>query len=200
MILPRTAPLLSIFAFTFLFNLIFMGHVTGFDSSIPAFADSYPINNTSNFTDQLILLKNLASNQSSDLKEIKELLSQEVELHKEEVELLKNIGEGFKITATHSQFATLGVFFMGTALAIYGMRLAVKATDRRTSRYLKAMVLVLIIPVIVLLTIYQIGIPIYEANDPFFLISILLIIPVVMIVFLLIAESRLMASSNQKDQ
>lgn len=89
---------------------------------------------------------------------------------------------------------------MGAALVIYGLRLTVKAMDRRTSIYLKAMILGLIVPVIVLLAIYQIGIPIYKSDDSFFLISILFIIPAAMIVFLLIVDGRLIAISNQKDK
>ena len=171
--------------------MIILGYVTNFDRLIPAVAASPQIN--SNFTDQIVQLKNLASNQSSDIKDIKKLLSQEVEL-------LKSIGEGFSKTTTQASFATLGVFFMGTALVIYGLRLTLKAMDRRTSIYLKAMILGLITPVIVLLAIYQIGIPIYKSDDSFFLISILLIIPAAMIIFLLIAEGRLIAVSHQKDQ
>jgi len=88
---------------------------------------------------------------------------------------------------------------MGTALVIYGLRLTLGSRDRRTSKYLKGMILGLIIPVIVLLIAYQIGIPIYKSDDSFFLIAILLFIPVAMIVFLLIAEGRLIAISRQKD-
>ena len=117
----------------------------------------------------------------------------------QENELLKSLGDRFSKTTTQAPFAPLGVFFMGTALVIYGLRLTLKAMDRRSSKYLKAMILGLITPVIVLLVIYQIGIPIYK-SDSFFLISILLIIPAAMIVFLLIAECRLIAISHQKDQ
>lgn len=173
--------------------MIFLGYLTDFDRLTSAFATSLQINSTSNFADQIAQLKNISSNQSSDIKDIKKLLSQEVQL-------LKSIGEGFSKTTTQASFATLGVFFMGTALVIYGLRLTLKAMDRRISRYLKAMILGLIIPVIVLLSLYQIGIPIYKSDDSFFLISILLIIPAAMIVFLLIAEGRLIAISNQNDK
>ena len=138
-----TTQLLCFLAFA-LFNMIIFRYVTNFDRLIPALAASPQFNSTTNFTDQIAQLKNLASNQSSDIKDIKKLLSQEVEL-------LKSIGEGFSKTTTQASFATLGVFFMGTALVIYGLRLTLKAMDRRASRYLKAMILGLITPVIVLL-------------------------------------------------
>jgi hypothetical protein len=191
--LITTTQLLRFLVFAIFFDMIFLDYVTNFDRLMPAFAASPQINSTSNFTDQIAQLKSIASNQSSDIKDIKKLLSQEIQL-------LKSIGEGFSKTTTQASFATLGVFFMGTALVIYGLKLTIKAMDRRTSRYLKAMILGLIIPVIVLLAIYQIGIPIYKSDDSFFLISILLIIPAAMIVFLLIAEGRWIAVSHQKDQ
>ena len=173
--------------------MIFLGYVTSLDRLIPAFATSSQVNVTSNFTDQIVQLKKLASNQSSDLEDIKKLMSHEVQL-------LDRIGQGASKTTTQASFTALGVFFLGTTLVIYGLRLTLKATDRRTSRYFKAMMLALITPVIILLAIYLIGIPLYKTDDYFFLIAILLMIPVAMIIFLLIAEGRLIVISHQKDQ
>jgi hypothetical protein len=58
----------------------------------------------------------------------------------------------------------------------------------------------LITPAIALIATYQIGIPIYKSDDSFFLISLLLMIPAGIIIFLLIAERRLIGALNQKDQ
>ena len=102
----------------------------------------------SNFTDQTILLKNPTSNQSSDIKDIKKLTS-------EEVQLLKSLGQEFSRTTTQSQFAVLGIFLLGISLIIYGLRLTLRATDKQTSRYFKAMIWALIIPVIALIAIYR---------------------------------------------
>jgi hypothetical protein len=153
----------------------------------------------SNFTDQTILQKNLTSNPSSDIKDIKKFTS-------EEVQLLKSLGQEFSRTTTQSQFAALGIFLLGISLIIYGLRLTLRATDKQTSRYFKAMIWALIIPVIALIAIYQIGILlgspilIYKVNEPFFFVSLLLLIPAIIIIFLLIAERRLMGRSHQKDQ
>jgi hypothetical protein len=174
--------------------MILLGYVTNFDRLITAFAESQPqVNNISNFTDQMIHLKNLASNQSSDIKDIKKLTS-------EEVQLLKSLGQEFSKTSTQSSFTALGVFFLGITLVIYGLRLTLKATDRRTSRYFKVMMWGLITPAIALIATYQIGIPIYKSDDSFFLISLLLMIPAGIIIFLLIAERRLIGALNQKDK
>jgi hypothetical protein len=148
---------------------------------------------------QMVLQKNLTSTQSSDIKDIKKLTS-------EEVQLLKSMGQEFSKTASQSQFAALGVFLLGISLLIYGLRLTLKVTDRQTSRYFKAMIWALIIPVIALIAVYQIGvllggpILIYKADEPFFFISLLLLIPASIIIFLLIAERSLTVASHQKDQ
>ena len=114
--------------------------------------------------------------------------------------MLERIGQEASKTTTQASFTALGVFFLGTTLVVYGLRLTLKATDRRTSRYFKAMMLALITPVIVLLAAYPIGIPLYKSDEYFSLIAILLMIPVAMIIFLLIAEGRLIVVSHQKDQ
>ena len=118
----------------------------------------------------------------------------------QEVELLKSMGQGFSKTSTQASFTALAVFFLGMTLVIYGLRLTLKATDRRTSLYFRAMMLGLITPVIALLAIYHSGIPLYKLDDSFFLISVLLMIPVDMIIFLLIPEGRLIPISHQKDR
>src|SRR3989442_3550740 len=178
-----------------IFITCILGYSTNTQRSISASVTSA----TSNFTDQMVLQKNLTSNQSSDIKDIKKLTS-------EEVELLKSLGQGFSKTSTQSQFAVLGIFLLGISLLIYGLRLTLKATERQTSRYFKAMIWALITPVIALIAIYQIGILlgapilIYKADEPFFLISLLLLIPAAIIILLLIAERRLIGTSHQKEQ
>lgn len=152
-----------------------------------------------NFTDQLVQQKNSVSNQSSDIKDIKKLTS-------EEVQLLKTMGQGLVKTTTQASFTALGVFLIGLSLVIYGLRLTLKATDRRTSRYFKVMTWALIAPVIALIAVYQVGlllgnpITIYKSDEPFAFLSLILLIPAAIIVFLLVAERRLVAASHHRDQ
>ncbi|MFZ0328103.1 MAG: hypothetical protein WBP64_09135 [Nitrososphaeraceae archaeon] len=86
------------------------------------------------------------------------------------------------------------------------LRLTLRATDKQTSRYFKAMIWALIIPVVALILVYQIGILlgnpilIYKVNEPFFFVSLLLSIPTIIIIFLLIAERKLVGRLHQKDQ
>jgi amino acid transporter len=152
-----------------------------------------------NFTDQLVQQKNSVSNQSSDIKDIKKLTS-------EEVQLLKSMSQGLVKTTTQGSFTALGVFLIGLSLVIYGLRLTLKATDSRTSRYFKVMIWALITPVIVLIAVYQVGlllgnpVLIYKSDEPFAFLSLILLIPAAIIVFLLIAERRLVAASHHRDQ
>jgi len=71
----RTAQLLCFLALAF-FNMIFLGYITNIDRLTTAATASPQINSTGNFTDQIAQLTNAASNQSSDIKDIKKLLSQ----------------------------------------------------------------------------------------------------------------------------
>lgn len=151
-----------------------------------------------NFTDQLVQQKNSVSNQSSDLKDIKKLTS-------EEVQLLKSMGQGLVKTTTQASFTALGVFLIGLSLVIYGLRLTLRATDRRTSRYFKAMIWALIMPVLGLIVLYQVGIllgipTLLRSDEPFFFLSLILLIPAGIIVFMLVAERRLVAGSPHHDQ
>jgi hypothetical protein len=152
-----------------------------------------------NFSGQTILQNNVTSNQSSDIRDIRKLTS-------EEVQLLKSMGQEFSRTTTQSQFAALGIFLLGISLIIYGLRLTLRATDKQTSKYFKAMIWALVIPVIALIAVYQIGmllgVPIlmYRVNESFFFVSILLLIPAVIVIFLMIAERKLMGRLHHKDQ
>jgi hypothetical protein len=71
------------------------------------------INTLRTFRDQVALQKtNISSNQSEDIKAIRNSMS-------EEVELLKNMTQGFAKTSTQASFAALGVFLLGMTLVIY---------------------------------------------------------------------------------
>jgi hypothetical protein len=136
------------------------------------------INTLRTFRDQVALQKtNISSNQSEDIKAIRNSMS-------EEVELLKNMTQGFAKTSTQASFAALAVFLLGMTLVIYGLRLTVRAMGKEISIYFKVMMWGLIAPVIAIIVIYQLGIltrtrlEFVNTNEPFFFISILLLVPV----------------------
>jgi hypothetical protein len=156
------------------------------------------INTLRTFRDQVALQKtNISSNQSEDIRAIRNSMS-------EEVQLLKNMTQGFAKTSTQASFAALAVFLLGMTLVIYGLRLTVRTMGKEISIYFKIMMWGLIAPVIAIIVIYQLGIltrtrlEFVNTNEPFFFISILLLVPVGIVVFLLIAERRVLAGFHKK--
>ncbi len=141
------------------------------------------------FLDTPLQQNNIFSNQSANLQDIKKLTS-------EEVQLLKNMGQRISKTTTQASFTALSVFLIGLSLVIYGLRLTLKATEARTSTYFKAMIWALVGPVITLIVLYQIGfllgssIVLYNLDEPFFFVSLLLLIPASIVVLLLVAERK----------
>jgi hypothetical protein len=72
------------------------------------------INTLWTFRDQVALQKTyISSNQSEEFKAIRNSMS-------EEVQLLKNMTQGFAKASTQASFAALGVFLLGMTLVIYG--------------------------------------------------------------------------------
>lgn len=188
--ISRDVTYVSVLTFVTL-NMILLAYVTNIDRTIAASETTHTqLKSISNSTDQMARLQSLISNQSDDIKAIRNSTAAEVQL-------FKSITQGSAKTSTQIMFTTLSVFFLGVTLIIYGLKLTLRA-PKQTSRYLKVVMWALITPVIALIAIYQIGtllgtpIEIYKADEPFFFISVLLLIPVAIIIFLLIAERKLM--------
>jgi len=114
------------------------------------------------------------------------------------------MAEGFVQQSAQVMFTTLSVFLLGVTLIIYGLRLTLRA-PKKTSIYFKAMMCALISPVIILVLIYQLGIAlgaplqIYKVAKPLLLVSLLLWIPTGIIIFLLIADNKLMRHLEHRE-
>src|SRR5215472_2031250 len=162
-------------------NATLLAYISNGDRTLEA---AHPQNNSIN------RLQGLISNQSDDIKSIRNSTAAEVQA-------LKNIAQGFQITSSQIMFTTLTVFLLGVTLIIYGLRLTLRA-PRRTSRYFKAMMCALISPVIAIITAYQLGIAfqapleIYKIAPPLLIISLLLWIPTGLIIFLFVPDNKLM--------
>jgi hypothetical protein len=172
-------------------NVILLGYVTNVDRSAAALDTTHSqLKSLSNSTDQMVRLQRLISNQSDDIKAIRNSTSVEVQL-------LKSIAQGSARTSAQIMFSTLGVFLLGVSLIIYGLKLTLRA-PKQTSIYLKGVMWALISPVIILGLAYQLGIAlgapleIYKISEPLLLISLLLWIPTGIIIFLLTADRKLM--------
>jgi hypothetical protein len=144
----------------------------------------------SNSAGQTVRLQTVISNHSDDIKAIRNSTSAQVQV-------LKSMVEAFAMSSAQIMYTTLGVFLLGVTLIIYGLRLTLRA-PKQTSRYFKAMMCALVSPVIIIVLVYQLGIAfgsplgIYKFVPPLLLITLLLWIPIGIIIFLLIADRRLM--------
>jgi hypothetical protein len=63
----------------------------------------------------MVRLQSVISNQSEDIKAIRNSTSAQVEV-------LKSIAQGFAISSAQIMFATLAVYLLGVTLIIYGLR------------------------------------------------------------------------------
>src|SRR5438309_2062266 len=103
-----------------IFTIVISSCMTNFDMSIDftaAAAENSHLNTLSTLTNQVAALqeRNISSNQSNDdIKAIKNSLS-------EQVQILKNMTQGFAKTSTQNSFAALGVFLLGMTLLLYGL-------------------------------------------------------------------------------
>jgi len=151
----------------------------------------------SNSTDQTVRLNSVISNHSDDIKAIRHSTAAEVQV-------LKSMTEAFAQQSAQIMYTTLGVFLLGVTLIIYGLRLTLRA-PKQTSRYFKAMMCALLSPVIVIVLVYQLGIAfgspleIYKILPPLLLITLLLWIPIGVIVFLLVADNKLMRHLEHRE-
>lgn len=133
-------------------------------------------------------IQTMPSNQTSELALIKNITStQNKVFEKMAVSLTKSSNQG-AITA-------MSVFFLGIALVVLGLRMTSKVQN--FGKYFNLMVWALTIPVLVIIVVYQIGIvtnnPIefYASGEPYILISSLMYIPLGIVLFLLISQSRM---------
>ena len=174
-------------------NAILLSYVTNSDRTIGALKPALPLSNS---TDQMVRLQNVISNHSDDIKAIRNSTSAQIQV-------LKSIAQGFAVSSAQIMFATLAVFLLGVTLVIYGLRLTLRG-PKQTSRYFKAIMCALLSPVIVIIMAYQLGIAfrapleIYEIAPPLLIISLLLWIPTGVIIFLLVADRKLMQHLEQR--
>jgi len=177
-------------------NVILFSYVMNNDITIAASETTHSQLKSTSSTDQMVRLQGLKSNESDDIKAIRNSTSAQVEV-------LKSIAQGFQIASTQIMFTTLAVFLLGVTLIIYGLRLTLRA-PKQTSRYFKAMMCALLSPVIVIVLTYQLGIAfgapleIYKIAEPLLIISLLLWIPTGIIIFLLVADRKLMQHLETK--
>ena len=116
-----------------------------------------------------------------------------------EIAILNEINLTSTKLATQGAYTALSVFFLGVALVIFGLRLTTKGITHM-GKYFTLMVWALTIPVLILVSIFQVGIvtnsavKFHETEEPFFILSFLMYIPIGIILFLLIQQKKIIRS------
>ena len=120
-----------------------------------------------------------------------------------QLEELKDINTVSTKLATQGAYTALSVFFLGIGLVVFGLRLTSKVAPR-IGRSMTIMVWALTIPVIILIGLFQYGLvtgtspfAFLRAEDPYSLLSFLLYIPIGIVVFMLLAQHKIMHAQAQ---
>jgi hypothetical protein len=177
--------IMTVYAATFFFGPNFFG----------AKAYAQEINNN-NSTLILEDMRTIMRDQQRDIASINNMTSAQVELIKTmeslSLEELKDINTVSTKLATQGAYTALSVFFLGIGLVVFGLRLTSKVAPR-IGRSMTIMVWALTIPVIILIGLFQYGVLtgtsiISTSEEPYFLLSFLLYIPIAIVIFLLVEQ------------
>jgi cbb3-type cytochrome oxidase subunit 3 len=128
----------------------------------------------------------------AELSEVKDMTAREIAI-------LSEINLTSTKLATQGAYTALSVFFLGVALVIFGLRLTTKGITHM-GKYFTLMVWALTIPVIILVSVFQVAIvtnsavKFHETEEPFFILSFLMYIPIGIILFLLIQQKKIIRS------
>ena len=178
--------IMTVYAATFFFGPNFFG------------AKAYAQENNNSNDSTLILedMRTIMRDQQRDIASINNMTSAQVELIKTmeslSLEELKDINTVSTKLATQGAYTALSVFFLGIGLVVFGLRLTSKVAPR-IGRSMTLMVWALTIPVIILIGLFQYGVLtgtsiISTSEEPYFLLSFLLYIPIAIVIFLLVEQ------------
>ena len=180
--------IMTVYAATFFFGPNFFG----------AKAYAQEINNN-NSTLILEDMRTIMRDQQRDIASINNMTSAQVELIKTmeslSLEELKDINTVSTKLATQGAYTALSVFFLGIGLVVFGLRLTSKVAPR-IGRSMNIMVWALTSPVVILVGLYQYGemtgTPLLTVTEePYFLLSFLLYIPIAIVIFLLVEQKEI---------
>jgi hypothetical protein len=159
-------------------------------------AKAYAQENNTNNTLILEDMRTIMRDQQRDISSIRNTSSAEVEA-------LSSVGPTFNKLSTQGAYTALSVFFLGIGLVVFGLRLTTR-TSPQIGRYFSIMVWALTIPVIILIGLFQYGLvtgtspfAFLRAEDPYSLLSFLLYIPIGIVVFMLLAQHKIMHAQAQ---
>jgi heme/copper-type cytochrome/quinol oxidase subunit 2 len=170
-----------------------------FASNFGARAYAQEDNNSNNSTLILEDMRTIMREQQRDIASIRNTSSAELELIQnmlsEQLEVLKDLNVTSTKLSIQGAYTALSVFFLGIGLVIFGLRLTSKVAPQ-IGRSMTIMVWALTIPVIILIGLFQFGeiagtTLINLTEEPYFLLSFLLYIPIAIIIYLILEQKRI---------
>jgi cbb3-type cytochrome oxidase subunit 3 len=168
--------------------LMLFTNIIAFGSGIEEKKASAQENSTAVLDDVRTMLRD----DRAELSEVKDVMAREIAI-------LSEINLTSTKLATQGVYTALSVFFLGIALVIFGLRMTTKGITH-LGKYFTLMVWALTIPVLILISVFQVGIvtnsavKFHETEEPFFILSFLMYIPIGIILFLLIEQKKIIRS------
>jgi len=183
-----------------------------FTPNIGANAYAQVDSNNGNDSSTLILedMRAIMRDQQRDIASINNMTSAQIELMKNmesgqntesaQLRVLEEINVVSTKLATQGAYTALSVFFLGIGLVVFGLRLTSKVAPR-IGRSMTIMVWALTIPVIILVGLFQYGVLagtsiISTSEEPYFLLSFLLYIPIAIVIFLLVEQKGIVQDQS----
>lgn len=120
-----------------------------------------------------------------------------------QLETLNEINDSSTKFAIQGAYTALSVFFLGIGLVIFGLRMTTKVSPQLGRRF-TLMVWALTLPVIILVGLFQYGevtgntaLALFESEEPYFILTFLLYIPIGILLFLLFEQKAIVAAEAE---
>ena len=120
-----------------------------------------------------------------------------------QLETLNEINDSSTKYAIQGAYTALSVFFLGIGLVIFGLRLNAKSSPKIGRRF-TLMVWALTLPVCILVGLFQYGeitgntaLALFEGEEPYFILTLLLYIPIGILLFLLFEQRAILAAEAE---
>jgi uncharacterized membrane protein len=153
-------------------------------------------NNNNNNTRILEDIRAILRDQQRDISSVSNMTPAQLET-------LNEINDSSTKFAIQGAYTALSVFFLGIGLVIFGLRMTTKVSPQLGRRF-TLMVWALTLPVIILVGLFQYGeitgntaLALFESEEPYFVLTFLLYIPIGILLFLLFEQKAIVAAEAE---
>ena len=157
-----------------------------------------------NFFGAKAYAQEINNNNTLILEDIRAILrDQQRNMTPAQLETLNEINDSSTKYAIQGAYTALSVFFLGIGLVIFGLRLNAKSSPKIGRRF-TLMVWALTLPVCILVGLFQYGeitgntaLTLFEGEEPYFILTFLLYIPIGILLFLLFEQKAIVAAEAE---